>query len=248
MIMNRVVRFLPWDTEHFGHRIGRASINILNEESYKLLRNACQELELDCLYFLADADDQASILDLQRRAFLLVDIRSTLQRKLHDLPPSQSVGDAIIRSSSVRDLETLAAIARDSFTSTRFFADPYLDNQKASDLYQIWLTKSMTTNYADRVLVAEVNHNSVGFVTCHVDKGAGTGQIGLVALAKSAQGKGLSQTMLQHALEWFRDQELTSVSVVTQGHNIAAQRLYQRCGFVTSSTELWFHKWFRNMS
>ncbi len=243
---SQLVRFLPWDTNHFGHRIGRAKIHRLDEESYLLLRDSCKKAEIDCLYFLADAGDQASILELQRQGFILVDIRSSFERKIPGSPMPQSNGDAIIRSSSVGDLETLAAIARDSFRSTRFFADPFLDNEKAGAMYQIWLSKSVTADYADRVVVAEVNQKSVGFVTCRLDRVSSEGKIGLVALAASAQGKGFSQTMVWHALEWFRDQGMKSASVVTQGRNIAAQRLYQRCGFVTRSTELWFHKWFRN--
>lgn len=243
----QLVRFLPWDTNHFGHRIGRAKIHCLDEESYQLLRDSCKKAEIDCLYFLADAGDQASILELQRQGFILVDIRSTLERKIPDAPMPQSNGKVIIRSSSVGDLEILTAIARDGFKSTRFFADPYLNNEKASTMYQIWLSKSVAADYADRVVVAEVNQNSVGFVTCHLDRVSSEGKIGLVALAASAQGKGISQIMIRHALEWFRDQEMKSASVVTQGRNIAAQRLYQRCGFVTRCTELWFHKWFRNM-
>ncbi len=245
---NQLLSFLPWDTNHFGYRIGRAKIRRLDEGSYQLLRDSCEKLEIDCLYFLAEAHDQATILELQRRGFIFVDIRSTLERKVPDSPSPQSNGDAIIRSSSADDLETLAALARDSFTATRFFADPYLDNERASSLYQIWLTKSLTTDYADRVVVAEINRKSVGFVTCHLDRQSSEGQIGLVALAASARGKGLSQTMILHALDWFREQEMRTVSVVTQGRNIAAQRLYQRCGFVTRSTELWFHKWFRKMT
>lgn len=244
---NQLVRFLPWDTNHFGHRIGRANIRCLDQESYQLLRDSCKEAEIDCLYFLADAGDQASILELQRHGFLFVDIRATLERKVPDSSTPQSKKGAITRPSRVDDLEALAAIARDSFTSTRFFADPFLDTEKAATMYQIWLAKSITTDYADQVLVAEVNRKSVGFVTCHLDRHSSEGKISLVALASSARGKGLSQTMVLQALEWFRDQGMKRVSVVTQGRNVAAQRSYQRCGFVTRSTELWFHKWFRNM-
>jgi hypothetical protein len=31
--------------------------------------------------------------------------------------------------------------------------------------------------------------------------------------------------------------------VVTQARNVPAQRLYQKCGFITRSVELWFHRW-----
>ncbi|MCY4537076.1 MAG: GNAT family N-acetyltransferase [Chloroflexi bacterium] len=243
---NQLVRFLSWDTDHFGHRMGRAKIHRLDEESYQLLKDSCKKADLDCLYFLADAGDQATILELQRHGFIFVDIRITFERKVPDSSPPRSDGNAITRSSIVGDLDALAAIARDSFRSTRFFADPFLNNEKAATMYQIWLRKSLNTDYADRVVVAEVNHESVGFVTCHLDRQSSAGKIGLVALSQSAQGKGLSQTMVLHALEWFRGQGMKRVSVVTQGHNIAAQRLYQRCGFVTRSTELWYHKWFRN--
>ena len=32
--------------------------------------------------------------------------------------------------------------------------------------------------------------------------------------------------------------------VVTQGGNVAAQRVYQHAGFRTARTELWYHRWF----
>jgi ribosomal protein S18 acetylase RimI-like enzyme len=32
-------------------------------------------------------------------------------------------------------------------------------------------------------------------------------------------------------------------TVVTQGRNIASQRLYQKHGFVTQSIQLWYHRW-----
>ena len=34
------------------------------------------------------------------------------------------------------------------------------------------------------------------------------------------------------------------VQVVTQGRNVRAQRVYQRCGFVSAQLQLWYHRWF----
>jgi len=45
-------------------------------------------------------------------------------------------------------------------------------------------------------------------------------------------------------MNWFADQNASNITVVTQGRNVAAQRLYQRLGFVTRSLELTYHKWF----
>ena len=181
------------------------------------------------------------------RGFIFVDVRVTIERTVADAPSPRPIEDAIIRPSRADDVETLVAITRDSFSVTRFFADPFLDNEKVSDMYQIWIRKSVTTDFADRVLVLEVNGESVGFATCHLDRHLNEGKIALAALAASTRGKGYTQVLILHALEWFRDQGMERVNVPTQGSNIAALRMYQRCGFVTRSTELWFHKWFRNM-
>jgi len=51
--------------------------------------------------------------------------------------------------------------------------------------------------------------------------------------------------MIGQSLELLRQEGITHAEVVTQGRNYGAQRMYQRCGFVTRTTELWYHKWFR---
>lgn len=58
--------------------------------------------------------------------------------------------------------------------------------------------------------------------------------------------KVLLTTSCTHALEWFAARDIQSVQVVTQGRTISAQRLYQNCGFMTHSVQLWYHKWASN--
>ena len=50
--------------------------------------------------------------------------------------------------------------------------------------------------------------------------------------------------LIAAAMEWFGTEGALEVDVVTQGRNLAAQRLYQRNGFVTRRFELLYHKWF----
>ena len=70
----------------------------------------------------------------------------------------------------------------------------------------------------------------------------------LLAVAQDHRRSGLAAELLGRALGWFREQGAGSVSVVTQGRNTGAVRLYERAGFVTYSIELWYHRWFDRAS
>ena len=50
--------------------------------------------------------------------------------------------------------------------------------------------------------------------------------------------------LLQAAQRWFVEHDVAVVTVVSQGRNREGQRLYQRYGFITDDTALWFHRWF----
>jgi dTDP-4-amino-4,6-dideoxy-D-galactose acyltransferase len=65
----------------------------------------------------------------------------------------------------------------------------------------------------------------------------------LVGVSEKARGRGLGRELLINAIRWFSAEGVEVVTVVTQGRNVGAQRLYQRCGFTTRSAELWFHRW-----
>ena len=64
-------------------------------------------------------------------------------------------------------------------------------------------------------------------------KSEAKGQIGLVGVSRIARGRGIGQALLLESLHWFSGQGMASAEVATQGRNIPAQRLYQKCGFVT---------------
>ena len=57
-------------------------------------------------------------------------------------------------------------------------------------------------------------------------------------------GGALGKIWFWPRLDWFRTQGAHEVTVVTQGNNRAAQRLYQQCGFLSRDLQLWYHKWY----
>jgi len=236
--------YLPWDSAHFGLRIARSTLRQFDSGAYPKLEKACMDLDLDCLYFLADAADHATISALLKCGFDFVDIRLTLEARVGAIPSARAQDGLLLRSGLASDLEALLPIAGGSYGQSRFFVDTRFGRERASLMYEIWLEKSLTSDFADNVVVAEILGRAVGFITIHLNKPPGEGNIGLVGVAESARGKGCASGMLHQASRWLSAHGLDRLNVVTQGSNVSAQRLYQRSGFVSRSVEIWFHKWF----
>jgi len=237
--------YLPWDSEFFGLRIGRVNGDRLTPALAEAISEWCTAQSIDCLYFLAASDDPESVRLAERHGFRLVDIRVTLIRDRGSGSLTGFDPRPPIRFSRPEDIPALRAIAGVSHHDTRFYSDPNFPPARRDALYETWIEKSCN-GYADAVLVAEAGGSAVGYITCKlVGEGGGEGQIGLVGVGPGHQGRGLGRGLVEAALGWFDGHGVPHVTVVTQGRNIAAQRLYQRCGFVTRSVQLWYHLWLR---
>lgn len=242
-----VCQFLPWDTEFFGKRIARVNANVLDPLRLQQIMAWCAAEQIDCLYFLADSHDLVTTRLAEQQDFRLVDIRLTLLAKIDVNANTQTApaSQITMRPSQASDLPALQAIARTAYTNSRYYADGCFSADLCNQFYETWITKSCQ-GYEDVVLVAQLAGEVLGYISCKLVPGnALQGQIGLVGVADHAQGRGVGQTLLKAALAWFAEQAVQEVLVVTQGRNIAAQRIYQRAGFLTSNVQLWYHKWFR---
>lgn len=239
-----LIECLPWDSSHFGFQIARAKVRYLDSDAFRGLEAACREQDIECLYFLADSDDQSTIEILLAGGYVFVDVRITFSGRSSDVPMTPPADDVSFRIGKELDLEALLPIAASGFTQSRFFVDHRFGSAKASLMYQIWLENSLLPDSTAAVVVAEMTGRAVGFVTCHLQK-TGEANIGLVGVSDSARGLGCAGGMLGYTANWLSERGIEDLSVVTQGRNVSAQRLYQRCGMLTRSVELWFHKWFQ---
>jgi dTDP-4-amino-4,6-dideoxy-D-galactose acyltransferase len=193
---------------------------------------------------LAAADDAEAIRAAEDQQFRLVDLRITSEKRLDRLPthPVKPLFAGIIRDADPQDIPVLRAIARECYHDSRYYYDVNFARALVDALYETWIEKSCH-GYADLVLVVEEHGQPVGYISCH-RRAPTVGSIGLFGVAAAAQNQGLGRELLEAACRWFAEQEITRVKVVTQGRNIRAQRLYQRCGFLTQSVQLWYHRWF----
>ena len=261
--MNKNFEALPWDTEFFGVGIGRIHLNNARVDELSATVHEADESGIRCLYWLVDCADLACSHSAAQFGFRLVDIRITFERPLgalgrplgalgHPLGalgrplgtlgrppgavPSEDHPNLLIRAMTAEDFPALAAIARGSHRDSRFFADGHFSAERCEALYEEWLRKSRT------VLVGEVDGQAAGYCSCDVKEG-GTGSIGLIAVDPRFRRVSLGKSLVEGALEFFRKSGMHTATVVTQGQNSGSQRLYQRCGFVTKSIQLWYHRW-----
>lgn len=238
-----VCEYLDWDSHFFGRRIARVALSSLDQEAMDRVMRWCQFQHIDCLYLLANADDLHTIRLAEDNGFHMVDIRITLEKQLYSsLKLEKRVVEPAVRSCRQDDVPALKAIARVSHHDSRFYYDPNFPVSACNALYEIWIERSCA-DYANAVLIAERQERPVGYITCHLLEQR-KGRIGLFAVEAEFRGKRLGEKLVKQSLTWFAEQDMKSVSIVTQGRNCHAQRLYQKCGFLTKSVQVWYHRWF----
>jgi ribosomal protein S18 acetylase RimI-like enzyme len=238
---------LPWDTHFFGCRIARVCGDTLSEESALQIDGWCRENRVRGLYFLSRADDPVTIQTAEQHGFGLADIRVTFEHLMANSPtparPTLS-GAARLRPVQTDDLPGLQTMARTGHEETRFFSDPHFPRLRAAELYSTWITLEVQGRAKIVFVAASTTNQPVGYISCHLDLTNQEGQIGLVGVSPEIRGQGIGKSLVQRAMDWYQNQGAQRVTVVTQGKNRAAQRLYQQCGFRSQNLQLWYHKWY----
>jgi len=236
-------RILEWDSEFFAKRIGTVERSRLTPDLVQQIDIWRRSQRVDCLYLLADPDDYITLRLATESGFRLVDVRVSLTLDRRGPVPATAASDGIaVRPAQAGEIDDLAKMARENHQDSRFFFDPCFPDEACRRLYETWLLRS-SDGYADAVLAATLHGRLAGYVTLHRSQGGEEARIGLLGVDEKARGQHVGDALLTGALEWFITQGQEQVTVVTQGRNLAAQRLYQRHGFVTGSMSLWYHWW-----
>jgi dTDP-4-amino-4,6-dideoxy-D-galactose acyltransferase len=244
MSTDSVCQYLEWDSDFFGRRIARITVNQLTPQTMARALAWCSAKQIDCLYFLAASDDAATMRLAEEHLFRFVDIRVTLERTLGEGPITEHrASEATVGPCGAEDVEALKAMARTSHRYSRFYYDLNFGEGRCDALYETWIEKSCR-GYANVVLVAKLKGKVVGYICCDL-LAPEEGRVALFAVGAEAQGQGVGEKLLKESFRWFENKGVKRLMVVTQGRNCKAQRLYQRCGFVTRLVQLWYHRWFR---
>lgn len=242
--MGEVCQYLTWDSEFFGFRIAQVQAKKLNPADTQAVFAWCQANDIRCAYFLAAVDDPETIKTVEKAGYHFADARLTMelqplvQQSPAPLPPGLAIRPAVLA-----DIPALQVMAGSSYTLSRFYFDPGFPRQRCSELYQWWIEKNCREEFS-LVLMASFEKQPAGFISASWDAAAKTGKIGLLGVSAEVRGRGIGQRLMEQCLANLELKGINKVEAVTQMRNIGAQRVNQRAGFIASSVELWYHKWF----
>jgi dTDP-4-amino-4,6-dideoxy-D-galactose acyltransferase len=244
--MNAPCALLAWDTRFWGFPVARLTASSLTAAGAEAAFDWCSRHGVRCLYFLAAGSCRNTLAHAHAYGFRFVDVRVELALSLRKSGPSRGAWPitARVRLATPSDLPDLLRLAAASHYDTRFFKDERFDAARAEDLYKEWISRDVSQH---TVFVCEsptAVGRPCGYISCARDEERREGSIGLIAVVPDHKGAGLGTALMEAALEWCVDAGLDSVRVVTQGTNVAALRLYERCGFLTADVGIWFHRWF----
>lgn len=229
------MRLLEWDSAFFGFAVARIDTAALATGD---VGGWCRDRAVRCAYLLVDAGDSRSMRLAAEQDFRAVDVRVTLSAARE---PRPTTFDGVVRAAVEADIPALRAIAREAHRDSRFYADGRFDRARCDDLFAYWIEHSCR-GWADRVFVFDHDGHAGGYVTLH-DRG-GRGEIGLVGVHQNARGRGGASALLAMARQSFASAGRNVITVVTQGGNRAALRLYRSAGFDLSELQVWYHRWF----
>ena len=235
---------LEWDSKFFGINIGYISCLRLTPNIEKHIKCFTRREKIDLLEYLCNCHDRKSVVTSEKNGYSFVDIRLTFEKFLNNKEKIDARENYSVRKGNDADIEKLKKIATGIYKYSRYYFDDNFNRDRVVDFYTNWVEKAVCGQFDDYTYILCRDNEPVGFCTIKKMRRK-SARIGLFGMSSECAGRGLAQHLLDLSLEKLREEEgVEHVEVVTQGRNYSAQRLYQRCGFITKTTELWYHKWF----
>lgn len=220
-----------WDTLHFVKKMGSLIISedFSREEVGKLLEEA-----RDAGYKHLTARFPGSQIEwgqaLAAAGFYLTDIGVTFTRELDGAPEP----DLPVRPATPQDIPALRDMSQGLFLTSRFYHDPFFNQNEADGMFASWAENSVKGEAADLVLVIDGGDGPIGYVTLRLKD---IGVIVLIGASRKAP-RGSGSALMAAAHGAYLERGLKRAEVRTQAYNYPAIGLYLRWGYRIARTDV----------
>lgn len=240
--MGNDFRLLEWDSSFFGYKIAALHPSGLSSDELKRMVDDLFKGDFKLAYCFINPEDEASIKSLLNASAILADEKITYFN--NDLREDSNFSTTNIKPFSLTlPTEKLRDLALQSGLFSRFKIDGNFHNQEYEKLYSEWILKSVNKTLADETLVYYDENDENGFITLSV-KG-NIGSIGLIAVDEKVRGKAIGKKLINAAIGYFLEKDVTEVEVVTQKANKPACFFYESMGFKIKNITNIYHLWIR---
>ncbi|MDU2732214.1 MAG: dTDP-4-amino-4,6-dideoxy-D-galactose acyltransferase [Mixta calida] len=230
MPVHASIKSLDWENQFFQ----RNSAQLVWDDAVVL--EAAQLAAFDLVQAKVDSRETARLDALQQLGFRLVEGEADLL-----LAVTAAERQTGIRIARPEHIPALRAAAGAAFALSRFRA-PWYQAHDSARFYAQWIENAVRGTFDNQCLIAHDEQGKLqGFVSLR-EVGADAARIGLLATLPTAQGKGIGTKLMLAAVDWCRARRLTRLHVATQLSNLAAMRLYTRCGAAIDSTAYWLYR------
>jgi len=237
-----MIEELSWDSAFFRKKIGVLKATQSGDRS--ALKEALKQAKKDGFAYLTcrlGVQDPGLIRLLESNGFYLTDIGVTLetatQRYFQQGKQLCPVKQNAIKAATLEDIPVLQKYITSLFPESRFYNDPFFLKEDADGLYRAWIENSVRGEAADIVF----HIPGAGFISCK-KSGKNSGQIVLIGVKKGFRGKGYGTALLAEAMDWFRKERISTVTVRTQLRNTKALNFYLHTGFMVKEYDIIFGK------
>lgn len=229
-----IVRFLQWDSDFFGLRIGRADLQTKADAVELQLRHEKLKRQYDLLYVF-----DCNVIGFEANGAQLVDEKILYSKPCE--PRKQYREISFFQGASPsEDLYRLALV---SGCYSRFKLDERLPNGSYERLYGRWIENACPKEGTNKRILLYSDECDIARGMIAVDYQGETGHIGLVAVDTNVQHQGVGCKMMSTLDSCLFEYGVKTIEVPTQKANTKACHWYEKNGFIIQSITPVYHWW-----
>jgi len=233
-----ILEYLPWDSSFFNKKTGKIIFSINDETQLKLLLKQAILDGYQLLYLFGDENIFLNREISNEFNGTLIDQKILYTKSIVEADLKESIAIEYTSEEITSELENLTYL---SGVHSRFRLDSNFQADDFYRLYKKWITKSISHKIADYVFVIKENELIMGMVTLIIKDSIG--EIGLIAVSESVQGKGYGKDLINKCINQLISIGICQINVTTQIENLSACRFYKSCGFEKKSLTNIYHFW-----
>lgn len=234
--MKQIFLKLNWDSNFFNFIVGKITGPINKKQDIINVDYLIQKNKSKLSYYSSHIE--LATFEIKNLNIILVDKKITYVKVIN---PNLEINKSISTLGNIPPNEKLINLAIQSGIYSRFKVDKNISKDKFEEMYRLWMINSLSRKIANEVFAFNENNEIAGFVT--LGEKNNRADIGIIAVDNQFRGNGIGKKLMMSAEKWFSNSGYKSIQVVTQGNNVPACKLYEKCGYTIESVEYFYHIW-----